>query len=264
MVRPNKNDQPFTVELILPSRVIIILGILINLYEAIIHINDAPDFSTQNVGFLVFNVTGYVFIILLNRVRRKDVLTNQDWIRIGSNAALTFISIFVAQIIVAFFLEAERYTVTNLDIFLFYISAAIAEETLFRALIITSTDLAISRLIKNKISRFFVLALTSTVIFVIGHYAVAGDNNLRLLDIWIGGFILSSAFILTKGDYFAVVIAHIANNLIYAGVVITNSMFSALEVTPVNQAISIIAFMLMIFGTTAILSRFDVNHERRK
>lgn len=256
MVRPNEKEV-FTTELILPSRVIIVIGILINLYEAIIHINDAPRFATQNLGFLIFNLLGYIFILTLKRVRRLDVLERQDWLRIGRNLALTFIAIFITQLIITYFLEAERYAVTNLDIYLFFISAAIAEETFFRAFLITSFDLVIGERIKNRLGKFIVLSLASTVFFVVGHYVVYGDNNLLLLDIWIGGFILSSMFIWTKGDYFAVVMAHIFNNAIYAGVTVTNSIFSTLDVTPAFQAISVIAIILIIYFSTYAISRFD-------
>ena len=253
-MKPKIRNQEIIVHLIPFNKILIFMAAGLSIFEFVLHISDNTKFAMQNFGFLCFNLVGYISLKLMRKLKDVTVKEVGGWGRMLSQFVITLVAIFAVQFIIAMLMSAKQYSITSLEVYLFVMNAAISEEMFFRAFLIPMLELVLRPIIPDKNIRFILLVLLGATFFTVAHYLVYGTSQLMLLDVFLAGCIFSTMFLLTF-NLFAVTMAHLVNNIIFAGVTITNTLFSIIEFsTPGSEAIVIFVFVSLIFLFTYLLS----------
>lgn len=123
--------------------------------------------------------------------------------------------VFIIAVIIDFVLNVVvRLALDDTDLILYYVFAGICEEAFFRAFLINIIIGIFTR--KGKKPRLIVLIsaiVISSFAFMMAHLAVYGQNLPMLLSTLAGGFLLGTAYILTR-DIGALAVAHGLKNVI--------------------------------------------------
>jgi hypothetical protein len=228
----------------------------VTLFEFFLHLDDNLTFAMKNLGFFVFNVVGYAATkYALKRVKIYTITSFKSWIIWLAEAGIAWILILIIQLFVGILIGGKRkISISSIEIYLFYVSAAISEENLIRGLCVTSCDMVAKAMKFNKVGKFFFITLTTSCIFTAAHYMVysIGDtffSQMALLAVFLAGLLLA-AILLTTHNFFACLLAHILNNIQAASVTITNSI---LEPTELTEVISVIAFVILFMMASYIV-----------
>lgn len=262
-IRQRKIKDPAVVKMIPAARYIIYYATIITLCEFIMHVFDASEwgrtFAFQNLVFCAFTMPYYI-LAAAGKTVNVTVEEAGGWYTLLSQLGTTFILLMASQFIIAFILGFELISVSDVEIYLFYLSAGICEEICFRFFPITILKMVIPPIIKQKptmkqtrarpelvlyyYTPLIITVAITAVIFMFAHSWVYGGNFLLMLSTFIAGVILGTSFYLT-GNIFATIFAHVLNNSITAGVVVKNA---AIVGNFPSQVLIIIVIFVAIIG----------------
>ncbi len=191
---------------------------------------DEPVFQVQNWIFVMFASAWLVFV---PRVRFVTEAAFGGWTMVAIHVLACTVAVLAVQTIIAYYLRPV-YLVQPLFVYLFYINAAISEESLFRVFLCTFIIIAVTaipvrkqyRMARRAIAMMTAIA-ASGIVFSLSHLGVYAEVPLMLLSTLIGGTIMAAFLVITKNPLVPIV-AHVANNAIAAGVIITNCILQAI------------------------------------
>ena len=133
----------------------------------------------------------------------KDVLSGIVYfIAIGSLVAVIGIMMIILQ-------ASFRYALELVDVYFYYLAAAVIEEAFFRMFFIS----LFSQKYPNKRIGIIIGVFVSSFIFMIAHWASYGHSLSLMLSMFFGG-ILFSAYYLVFKDITIPMLAHLIINLI--------------------------------------------------
>jgi membrane protease YdiL (CAAX protease family) len=118
------------------------------------------------------------------------------------------------QIIIGY-LARVKLALAPWEIYLFYVNAALAEECLYRATMITFLDKIFVKMPyfnEQPVVRKLVLVVASASVFGMSHYWVYGQQPALMLTAFIGGLVLALVYVIAKHPL-PPVIAHVINNM---------------------------------------------------
>jgi len=200
----------------------IFLSITISIIEILLHYrDDDKTFMLQNAFFLSFTSTVFVLLPKIKRVEPRDL---GGWNKIALSIIICTTIVLMIQAIIGYFLKARIYLIYDIEIYLFYINAAISEEFFYRVFIINIIFILAEHVkqLRNNQQLIKIIAIfTSATIFSLSHLRVYFSIPLMLLSTFLGGLTLSTFYVYTRNPLVPI-IAHVINNAIAAGVIITN------------------------------------------
>lgn len=209
-----------------------LLGPAIGAVTIALH-QDDPLFQVQNVIFLAF-ASAWLPFLLAGRVHLVSERDFGGWGRVALHVMVCTSAVLGVQIVVAWLSGPVTYVAQPVFIWLFYINAGISEEILFRAFTCTFIIIVIMGLpvpkkwrASMRVVAVVVAVAVSGIAFSLAHLGVYGQAPLMLLSTWIGGTIMAAFFVITRNPLVPVV-AHVVNNAIAAGVIITSSILGVM------------------------------------
>lgn len=198
--------------------------------------------SLTTVGLLNLNNTEYpllwrdsfkmTFFILIGLV--LQLLTSfysNDGIKIGNlydeektinQAMITCLIVVAIQVSIYIFFNQFVFQVTAIEVYAFFVSSAIAEESLYRAGIIGAGMIIFKKQIGNYYIRAFILVLVTSLMFVFTHQRYLGIPHL-FWGTFLSGIALGTAFVYSKNPL-VVIIAHALINFISSGSIVQTLM----------------------------------------
>lgn len=181
------------------------------LVSVLLHLSDLPAFAMQYLIFLLFEAS----IIVVTRVKYLQIVDPKEvnWFTIAWTSAIGAILVFVIQIVVG--LLRVKLALAPWEIYLFYINAALAEECLYRATLITFLDKLLVKmpyLREQGTLRKLVLIIASASLFALSHYWVYGQDPSLMLVAFLGGITLAFVYVVARNPL-PPVITHVINNL---------------------------------------------------
>jgi len=180
--------------------------------EVVVHLGDLPTFAQQYMIFLAFEAS----IIVVTRTKMLNIVEPKEinWFTVGWTAAVGVIALFAVQIIIGY-LARVKLALAPWEIYLFYVNAALAEECLYRATMITFLDKIFVKMPyfnEQPVVRKLVLVVASASVFGMSHYWVYGQQPALMLTAFIGGLVLALVYVIAKHPL-PPVIAHVINNM---------------------------------------------------
>jgi membrane protease YdiL (CAAX protease family) len=114
------------------------------------------------------------------------------------------------------------------EIYLFYVSIAVAEECTFRLLLVTAVVAILVRSGSTGVkTNAFVASVISGALFSWAHVGVYGNDPIEMASVLVSGFIFSWYFAMT-GNPLTCIAAHAINNMIAASFVFTAASILAI------------------------------------
>lgn len=277
--RQKKIDDPTVVKMIPAARYIIYYATIITFGEFLLHVGDSSardvTFAWQNFAFCAFTWPYYILTIAGKTV---DVTVEEagGWYKLLKEIGFTYGALMVSQTIIALLLKFELISITNIEIFLFHISAGICEEIAFRLLPITLMKMATAQVLIERRDKklkglkpgltvqyyvpMLITVFITAIIFMFMHTSVYGRVPLLMISTFLAGLILGTSFYVT-GSIFATIFAHVLNNAVTAGVVVRNSMLTGDTVT---QVLIIIIIMVLFLAFIVAFRRERGKHHEKK
>jgi len=218
--------------------VFLAIGVGWMLFEIMVHHDANRAFSIQNMIFLAMTSSSIVLFLLL-LVKGHAHLVNEGafggWGRVSMMTAGCTAAFVVINVICGYLMEERgTYFIGTIEIYLFYaVSAPIAEESLYRVFICTVIVILVmgvfnlaggkkNNQLKSLIANITAIA-ASGITFSLAHLGVYGDEPLMLLSTLLGGTVMATFYVYTKNP-FVPLMAHLFNNVIAAGVIVTNAV----------------------------------------
>jgi len=129
-----------------------------------------------------------------------------------ARAMLMLVTIMIVEALLV--VSLRRFAVSNTELALYYVFAAVAEEVLFRGVIVTA--------VLRFTGRAWAAVSVSAVSFSLAHLSVYGSNPAMLVSTLIGGAVLAAGYALAPEggrlvydpDLTASMLAHLLKNLI--------------------------------------------------
>lgn len=214
------------VYMLFPTLSLSLMAIGISAMEIALHFDTV--FAWQNVLFLSMASIPLFAAFVTGRLHLVSEGAFHGWTWILFSIGLATAPILVMQAIIGFLIDTSLYFITNVEIFLFYINAAISEELLYRVGIVALTYVIVNWVCKqnrvkkqpaNMIAMILSIMISGTA-FSLSHLGVYADVPLMLLSTFIGGSILAAVLVYTKNPL-ACIVAHVLNNAIAAGIIIS-------------------------------------------
>jgi len=221
------------------SLILFLAGIAWMLFEIGWHQDTDPVFASQNAAFFWMAMPGIGLFVIFLAIKRGYLVSEEafgGWGRVMIMvAACTAANIVINAICGVLMEERATWSIESIEIYLFYaVSAPVAEESLYRVFICNVVIIAIMAAFKlagkskkNDPLRITIANITaiavSGVSFSLAHLGVYGDEPLMLLSNLLGGTVMAGFYVYTKNP-FVPLFAHLVNNAIAAGVIITNAV----------------------------------------
>lgn len=205
---------------------LIIVGFLPGFYLMIKYWGSGEEYWPWVVFLVILGLVGFLGGLALNRFRLQIQYEylNTD-IRARKNIAVylaAIISLIASIEILLYFLKVVlRFTLAGVDMYFYYIMAAIMEELFFRYFL-TSLLYLKTRLSKVPILIPFITALA----FMLIHLGVYGNNPTMLLAMYFGGVIFALFFLVFQ-DISITITAHVFINIISVIIMTNGLMISA-------------------------------------
>jgi len=241
------------------SLAIILFTTLVTIIEYWAHVNDTDElgkqFATYNLYYFFFVISffpywGISYTPLLAKVKLADPQEFGGWGPIAIQCFVCIIATALVQIIIGLLIEPVKYSVSDIELYLFYVNSAIAEEVLFRNTIQGVLENIFTNRSKTKyviIGRLFAIAVTATL-FAWFHVGVYGQDIFLMISVLLGGVIFGLFYAMT-GNLFIVIVGHIANNMVavFSSDIVTgvNSIFQ-IGVAPMTKESLIFSLCLLI------------------
>ena len=168
--------------------------------------------STIIYSYILFalGLSGFIGIIVLNKgdFLNKDFPIKNTWS--GLRYLLGIFGLVAIISIMMFIVRTQfRFAFELLDVYFYYLAAAICEEVFFRMFLI---NLSLNK-IPNKIMAIAIGVLGSSTLFMIAHYSAYGQDPSLMLSMFLGGLIFSAYFLYFK-DITITMVGHLLINLI--------------------------------------------------
>lgn len=259
--------QDVLIKMLAISRYIIYFYMAVTLAEFALHVSDSTANGRQ---FALFNLIFFMFGVPYFILERAGKVVNVDEDEFGGWDKIIFAGVvptafvlFISQILIGFAIQFEKLAIEKLEIYVFYLSAAIAEETLMRVVLITLLKRVIPGPGKqqemqalqqiqhlkpgiwNEIKDAFItlwrmitIVTLNALLFMLAHLYVYGDQPLLLLSAFIAGVILGAAYYITE-NFLVNVVAHLMNNAAAASTVVQNSVLSTMQFDAISAILSI-------------------------
>jgi len=220
----NYLEDQSTLQLLPETSILLFMCISITAFESLYHWNDSDAtgrlFAQQNLLPLAFCLITLSLILF----RKLKFTTNYEKfggrIRILAESIVVIITIFLIQFTIAYFVKLEKYAVSQIEIYFFFLNMAIAEEFFFRGFIITvlknlikASSIKTIALIAISIENVVAILISSTS-FSLSHFGVYGSEPLLLLSTFVSGIVFSIAFIISN-NLDSCLAGHLANNLTF-------------------------------------------------
>jgi len=201
------------------------LAAAVMIWIAARHWNDADQFSAALARYAAllaaFAALGNFAVDLLDgrglefppRFRELDLVGERGLLS-GTLARALLMLVVVMVVEALLVVSLRRFAVSDTELALYYIFAAVAEEVLFRGVIVTA--------VIRFTGRAWAAVGLSAAAFSLAHLSVYGSNPAMLLSTLVGGAVLAAgyAFVLEDGrlvydpDLTAPILAHLLKNLI--------------------------------------------------
>lgn len=181
--------------------------------SVLVHLSDLPGFAIQYTWFLCFDLA----IIPTTRLGFVKIKATQEikWDKIGWWVLITIGLTLATQAIIGL-ISKTKFALLPWEIYLFYVNAAIAEETLFRITLIPFLDTLLSKMPffnMQHVFRKITLIVSTAAVFSLSHYWVYGSEPLQMISAFVAGLIFALGFIQAKNPLPAIS-AHVFNNVI--------------------------------------------------
>lgn len=224
-----------------------IFATAITTFNWINHINDTDllgmTYSRNSLYYALFSATFFIMYALGSfRIKQKEKGKNggiytvfnvsamtfvnptaKDIVNITIYSGLTLMITSIIQFVIAFFIEAQKFNVTLVEIYIFYAMSGIAEEFFFRYFFYQTILALIKR--TSKILAPHISIIFAGIIFGLFHYGVYGQQPLLMLSVTLGGIVLGYSYILS-GTLIVPIISHVANNMIATAVAASEGRFT--------------------------------------
>lgn len=225
------------------------ISIVSIIVEVLAHIGDLPQFSQQYAIFIGFEASIIVVTRtkMLRIVNPKEVPVNH-WITIAWTSVVGVIGVFAIQVVVGL-LTRVKLALAPWEIYLFYVNAALAEECLYRATLITFLDKLLVKmpfLVEQGLLRKLILIIASASLFGLSHYWVYGSQPALMLTAFLCGFVLALVYVIARNPI-PNVAAHVINNLTAA-----NMIVQSMSVVSLASAFSPVILPFTAFGWMAV------------
>lgn len=210
--RENKFDDGFYVDIaFLLIKIITIIGLGI-LYLVFLNDPTLPGGPRSCLKLITFIIIGTAFEFLACMAHHGKIIFKTTWSEMSLfQFGLTFGGIIGIQLLIQ---GISVFNVTVGQVYAFYIFAAIAEESLFRAGLCNFL-LGITKSIgsdKNSyIIRSIISVLITSVVFMISHEAYY-EFPLLLLTTFLSSIVLGASYCISKGNILVCVLSHGFNN----------------------------------------------------
>jgi len=208
---------------------LILFGFADAVFGFLLHVEDAPEFSNSNIFNIAF--ISVIFIILAFRMWRRLELKDVTFFSKNVKGAPAFLfqwalitgMVFGVHAITSLILRPITYAVQPWEIFLYYVTIAIAEETMYRIFLFTIFyrffNFMFRKMKNKKIKEWTVNAIViiiTSIIFASTHYAVYGQEPLLMLATFITGMIWGFAVAYFKNPAITL-LSHMTINGVVAG-----------------------------------------------
>jgi len=191
------------------SFLLFITALLIEIYLISKYGGSEPS-TIYSIILFALGLVALIGLLWLNKgeilVREFPIKSLKDGVKyiIGLLILIASITIMMLIVRVSFKLAME-----NIDIYFYYIAAAIIEEAFFRMFLIS---LFISK-IPNKLFGLIIGVLVSSLIFMLAHYSAYGQQVDLMLSMFLGGLTFSVFYIYFR-DITITMWGHMIINLI--------------------------------------------------
>lgn len=202
------------------SLILAIIAIIIEIY-IIGKYHGKDDYANYSILLLILGIFGFTGAFMLNK---EGIFVLNDYYLKSVNGALKFITSVVGLLLAMGFLMLTlratfRFALEAIDLYLYYLAAAVIEELFFRFFLISLVMRVRIQLLPPVISKGIsaILALfISSTIFMIAHWEVYGHSGELMTAMFIGGIIFGLFFIIMK-DITINMVAHLIINLLNVG-----------------------------------------------
>lgn len=194
------------------------LALFIELY-LIAKYSGISDFVPFSISLFSQGTAALIGIILINIANKTFFLDKEFPIQTGKQGAYYLIgifSLFTLQMIVQAVVQIVfRLAMETVDIYFYYLAAAVIEEAFYRMFLISLIVFVFSK-INTEIPEFviiFVAMIISSFVFMMVHLSAYGERPDLLLAMFFVGMVLAIYYIIFK-DITVPMIAHLLINLV--------------------------------------------------
>jgi hypothetical protein len=185
---------------------------LINKYAGI------SNFVPYSISLFIQGAVALAGIILINIASKQLFLDTEFPIQTGKQGfyyLIGIVSLFVLQTVVQAVVQIVfRLAMETIDIYYYYLAAAVIEEVFYRMFLISLIVFIFSK-INAKIPEFvviFVAMIISSFIFMMVHISAYGERPELLLAMFFVGMVLAIYYIIFK-DITVSIMGHLLINL---------------------------------------------------
>ena len=194
------------------------LALFIELY-LIAKYSGISDFVPFSISLFSQGTAALIGIILINIANKTFFLDKEFPIQTGKQGAYYLIgifSLFTLQMVVQAVVQIVfRLAMETVDIYFYYLAAAVIEEAFYRMFLISLIVFVFSK-INTEIPEFviiFVAMIISSFVFMMVHLSAYGERPDLLLAMFFVGMVLAIYYIIFK-DITVPMIAHLLINLV--------------------------------------------------
>lgn len=177
------------------------------------------NFVPYSISLFIQGTVALIGIILINIAIKQFFLDKEFPIQTGKQGAyyLTgILSLFILQMVVQAVTQVVfRLAMETIDIYYYYLAAAVIEEAFYRMFLISLIVFVFSK-INAEIPEFviiFVAMIISSFVFMMVHLSAYGERPDLLLAMFFVGMVLAIYYIIFK-DVTVPMIAHLLINLV--------------------------------------------------
>lgn len=192
---------------------------LINKYAGI------SNFVPYSISLFLQGTVALIGIILINVAIKQFFLDKEFPIQTGRQGfyyLIGILSLFILQMVVQAVVQIVfRLAMEPIDIYYYYLAAAVIEEVFYRMFLISLIVFIFSK-INTEIPEFviiFVAMIISSFVFMMVHLSAYGERPDLLLAMFFVGMVLAIYFIIFK-DITVPMIAHLLINLVATGLML--------------------------------------------
>jgi len=176
-------------------------------------------YAPYSLSLFIQGAIALVGIIIINVLNRESFLDKEFPIQTSRQGLYYLIgigSLFLFQMILQAIVQIVfRLAMETIDIYFYYLAAAVIEESFYRMFLISLIVFLFSKL-RIQLPEFFILfiaILTSSIIFMLVHLSAYGENPDLLLAMFLVGVVLALYYIIFK-DITVPMIGHLLINLL--------------------------------------------------
>lgn len=200
------------------SLTILSLALFMELY-LIAKYSGRSNFVPYSISLFIQGTVALIGIILINIAIKEFFLDKEFPIQTGKQGAYYLIgifSLFILQMVIQAVVQIVfRLAMETIDIYFYYLAAAVIEEAFYRMFLISLIVFVFSK-INTEIPEFviiFVAMIISSFVFMMVHLSAYGERPDLLLAMFFVGMVLAIYYIIFK-DITVPMIGHLLINLV--------------------------------------------------